>query len=317
MATVIVVILVGRILLLRFYQHMGARGDRRQERRRRLREQAAQLDAHHAIRWHHSPVHLRGRVEGWPTAANAMHTLCREDPVDAFRFSDPQHEARMLWNSWSIESSAGLRSQLLSLLRHGHRERFDAERRYWAAARGAELRRIRRAMRDAAGRDTDAAEDYLRFQNVRKNTGDPMSIDFLAWDLVRVIMLCRAGLTAGFIDENEAVDTALIASHGLRERFASWEDMGNHFHRGRWYWASEDGIDEALSVQHNEHAQRVLSTDPNSPWKAVPWETPLPAPTYVILDHEPAAPPHPDGVVDGEWRLRLEQEIGVRAAAAS
>lgn len=47
------------------------------------------------------------------------------------------------------------------------------------------------------------------------NTNNCMDTNFLAWDLVRVIMLCGAGTAAGYLPEEEALDTAWVASHGL------------------------------------------------------------------------------------------------------
>ena len=315
-ATFIVIVLIGWCGMYALYHAAGKRGNRKREERVRLRQQAAQLDGHHTIHWRFAPARLRGTVEGWPVAANAMHTLCRAAPVDVFPFPDQRDEVEMLASWWGIASADHLRDQLLSLLRNGHRESFDRERSYWSALQGKEERHVRAALAQAARGNADAAEDFLRFRRVRENTRDLMNIDFLAWDLVRVIMLCRAGAAAGLIGREEAVDTALIASHGLRERFTAWEHLGNEFFRGRWYWASESGVDEALSLQHDEHAQRVLAADPNSPWKAVPWQIPLPAPSYLLLDNMnlwrlPAGAPS-----EGEWRKRLESEIDSRAGAS-
>ncbi|MFT0846338.1 DUF1266 domain-containing protein [Actinomycetaceae bacterium L2_0104] len=314
-ATVVVIILVAWCGMYALHRAAGKRGNRKQDARIQLRQHAAQLDEHHAIHWRYSPTHLRGTIAGWPVAANAMHSLCRSAPVDVFPFPSRDEEAEMLASWWGITTSTQLREQLLSLLRNGHRERFDEERRYWSGLQGAEQRRVRNSMYQAAQGNEDAAEDFLRFRRVCKNTRDLMSIDFLAWDLVRVIMLSRAGVTAGLIDEDEAVDTALIASQGLQEQFASWQDMGGHFFRGRWYWASESDTSEALRAQHDDHAQRVLSTNPGSPWNAVPWQAPLPSPKYLLLDNVRAAPLPSGSTVAGEWRNRLEREISVGSSS--
>ena len=308
--------LIGWLSVHFLYNAAGKRGNRKRGERMQLKQQEAQLDSYHMIRWHSAPAHLRGTVDGWPVAANAMHSLCRAAPVDVFPFPDRQEEVDMLASWWGISTPSQLRDQLLSLLRTGHRERFNRERRSWTALRGAEEHRVRASLAQAARGNADAAEDFLRFGRVRKNARDLMSIDFLAWDLVRVIMLCRAGLAAGIIGRDEAADTALIASHGLQERFASWQDMGSHYFRGRWYWASEAGIEEALSLQHDEHAQHRLATDPSSPWQVMPWQTPLPAPRYLILDNTRAVA-LPAGVAfSGGWRTRLENEITGRANPA-
>lgn len=292
----------------------GGNGKQRRENAKALKEQADWLRSHHQIIWVNSPAHLRSSLEGWPDAASANYAMCRGVPIDRFNFSDGPDEAAMLSNAWGIRNAAELRDQLLSLLQHGHRERFDAERQNWANLKGADERRVRGAMYKAAQEDADAAEDFRRYRWVRQNANDCVATNFLAWDLVRVIMLCRAGVAAGYLSEDEALDTAWIASRGLQETYSSWQDMVHHFFEARWYWSSEDGVDGELGRQHNDHAQQVLATAPDSPWAMVPWTAQIPTPNYLLLDHMPHAYPNPAPQVRATWTEQLEYAIAQRAS---
>lgn len=316
----IVIIAIG--IVVRFfagYATAKAGGNRKQRRQnaRQLKEQADWLSSHHQIIWDHSPAHIRASMEGWPEAASANYAMCRGVPIDRFNFGDDSEETHMLANAWGVRNASQLRDQLLSLLQHGHRERFDTERLNWSNLKGADERRIRGAMYKAAQEDPDAAEDFRRYRWVRQNTNNCMETNFLAWDLLRVIMLCRAGLAAGYLTEDEALDTAWIASRGLQETYASWQEMAHHFFEARWYWASEDSLDGALGRQHNDHAQQVLATAAKSPWAMIPWTAQIPNPSYLILDHMPHAYPNPTAQVRSRWTEQLEYAIAHREQQGS
>lgn len=297
----------------KFYGWIGASGDRKRAERKQLKQSRQELPALNTLHWQRTATEFQRDRLAWPTTASALYALARTDWIDNFSFSEHSHETRMLSDSWGIRSERELREQLVWLLRGGHRVQFNAERTTWSALKGAEERRTRNSMYEVAKFNSDAAEEFLRFRRVRRNTQDLMSIDFVAWDLVRVIMLCRAGLTAGYLDKDEAYDTAIIASAGLQERFGSWEEMTDHFYRGRWYWISESGHDEALTQEHDNFRKHALVEDPNSPYSVVPWETRLTAPQYFILDRIVARPMAVSIETDGVWRRQLENEISRRA----
>lgn len=294
------------------YWSLWGRNRRQRSGKQSRRQNAAALRAHHEIRWSSTQDEFLRAVEAWPVAASAPYALCREGSVDVFAFANSGNEVRMLSNAWDVRNATDLRLQLLSLLRHGHRERFNSEREIWSALRGREATDTRNRMYSAAKHYSDAAEDFLRFRRVRKNTNDLMSIDFLAWDLVRVIMLARAGAAAGYLSAEEALDITFVASRGLQERFSSWEELGSHFLRGRWYWASESGSAEAESNQHDQHRQRVLTTSANSPWKVVPWSTSIPSPRYLVLDEVDPHELEDESAAEGAWKHQLEREIARR-----
>ncbi|MGO3090501.1 MAG: DUF1266 domain-containing protein, partial [Galactobacter sp.] len=215
------VVIAGQAIVWFIYRAAGRRGERVRSQRRALKQDAKWLASHHQLRWRYSPSSLAKMPEGWALAAGSIHTLCRGECIDVFPFEDPQAEQDMLASSWGVTDGRQLRGQLLSLLQNGHRERFDAERNHWATLSAKDARELYQELKEAASRYSDAAEEFLRFQWVRKNTESCKSIDFLAWDMVRVIMLCRAGQAAGYLRPEEALDTAFIAAHALQERYSS------------------------------------------------------------------------------------------------
>lgn len=59
--------------------------------------------------------------------------------------------------------------------------------------------------------------------------------------------------------------------------------MGRSFYKGRWYWASQDGLGRLLQDQHDQHQLKLLLKNSESPWKAVAWRTPIPAARNLLL----------------------------------
>ncbi len=247
------------------------------------KKEQAELDAHHTIYWRNSPAQLHGDLAAWPMAASTSYALCRSAPVDVFVFPEPQVESEMIATVWGAHTAAELREQIYYLLYTGDRQSFDRERLHWSSLSDSDRQVAFEVLRAQANIDPQAVANLLRFQWVQSNTNDAMSIDFLAWDLVRAIMLCRAGVAAGLLGEDEAVDTALIASKLLQERYPSWTDMGVNFLRGRWYWTADNGPEAAERMRHDLHAQNLLTSDPNSPWNAVEWDLPIPEPQHLMF----------------------------------
>ncbi|MFT3944727.1 MAG: DUF1266 domain-containing protein [Ancrocorticia sp.] len=247
------------------------------------KKEQAELDAHHTIHWRNSPAQLHGDPAAWPMVASTSYALCRSAPVDVFTFLEPQVEAEMLATVWGAHTPAELREQIYFLLYTGNRQSFDSERRRWSELGDSDRQVAFEVLRAQANIDPQAVASLLRFQWVQSNTNDATSIDFLAWDLVRAIMLCRAGVAAGLLREEEAVDTALVASKLLQERYPSWTDMGLNFLRGRWYWTADNGAEAAERMRHDLHAQNLLTSDPSSPWNAVEWDLPIPKPQHLMF----------------------------------
>lgn len=96
------------------------------------------------------------------------------------------------------------------------------------------------------------------------------SKSILAWDLSRICMLGRFGYEAQYLTPQEVYRVSIPAAIVLQQTFASWEDYGENFWIGRWYWrAEEKDRDEA------KKAVEALLTEEKGPWKKYPWGMPM------------------------------------------
>jgi len=110
-------------------------------------------------------------------------------------------------------------------------------------------------------------------------------------------MLTRAGLSLGWLSEDEALDTFALLSGALQRSYAGWEEMGDHFRRARWFWGGGSGIAALKEDAHDASRQRALLAAPLGPWAHVPWDQPLPGSRLLLVDAmiaEGHALPDPD-----------------------
>jgi hypothetical protein len=90
------------------------------------------------------------------------------------------------------------------------------------------------------------------------------------WDYGRAVSLARWGLSARLAPPEAAEAAITRAGELCRKRYDSWEDFSAGYVLGRVvrFDSGEFGAwyEEALT------AHRILSTDPDSPWRTIPWE---------------------------------------------
>lgn len=285
------------------YRRAGERGERKRAERAVKKEFK---NGAHAVRFQSGPEAITQDPTGWLLVASGRHAVAASQPLDIFGYPEPGQGAQILAESWGVHNRTDLVAQIISLLTSGHREDFDAERARWLALDPSSLRPLRKDLSRAARTSPTAREEYLRFERVRTDAQNARSIDFLAWDLARVILLARAGAGAGYLTEPEGRDLSLAAAAGLRSRYRGWEELEDSFTQGRWYWRSTDGVEEASQAEHDRQFTRAVAPLQD----LVPWDTPLPSPTFAVLD---GAPPELLRTFAG---LRLDQpwQAGLRSA---
>jgi hypothetical protein len=93
----------------------------------------------------------------------------------------------------------------------------------------------------------------------------------LARDYVHLVAIAGWGYLADYISEDEAWAIIAPAAKRLAESYPSWRDLGRAFLR-------ETEACDPRSSSHCEMVLEALLTESTSPWRNVPWETPL-APT--------------------------------------
>lgn len=94
----------------------------------------------------------------------------------------------------------------------------------------------------------------------------------VAFDAVRAIAVVRWGHTAGWLPEEAAWARAFDEARRLQAAYASWAELASAFVFGWRFW-SGGWVGEVDPELARELAW--LQDAPDSPWAALPWDTPL------------------------------------------
>lgn len=251
-------------------------------KRTRASEEKA-LDDHHRVRWSARKSTFGRRPVDWAMAVAAPFAICRGAKQDELAFPSAADERAMLSSAWGVADRASMIETLYTLLVDGHRTGYQFEVEYWTSLSPQEATEYEKVLRDTAGVTGPGAERLWRFRRVRANDRGIQQLDFLAWDMVRFAMLVRAGLTAGYLSGAEAEDLLLMPAAQLQSSYSSWEELGESFRLGRWYWNSQGGKGESETDAHDINRQKALM-GANSPWRAVTWRTAVPQSRLLLAD---------------------------------
>jgi len=292
-----------------------ARNAGRKIRADREQAQAASTESlaeHHTPQWSQNAASFGDRPEHWAMAIAAPFALCRGADHDVLRFPSAADEREILAEAWGVTDRHSMLITLYDLLTSGHRDRFSEEVNLWRALSEADARANEAELREGAKHSGDGAEILWRFRRVRANDRGIASVDFLAWDFVRFAMLVRSGATTGYLSEAEAVDLLIMIVPELREHYGSWQELGESFRIGRWYWNSQGGAGEASTDQHDISRQESLMSAA-SPWARLPWNTEVP-PSRMLFASALASDTElrawaPEEFPGSGWAKRLNDEI--------
>lgn len=241
------------------------------------------LTRHHTPHWAGDYRTFRPEPRHWGLGVAAPFALCAGEDWDRLRHRDVDAVRQGIAESWGVVDRATMLRTLYDLLAHGHREAYGDQVVGWSQMTAAEAAAYEKMLRGSARGDSDSAELLRQFRRVRADERGIRRTDFLAWDFVRAAMLARAGASVGFLSEGEAEDFFLMIADELRAHYSSWEALGESFLLGRWYWSAEQGAAERSTDLHDRNRQEVLlGTD--GPWRAVPWDMPLPRTQMLFAD---------------------------------
>jgi hypothetical protein len=154
-----------------------------------------------------------------------------------------------LHRDWGIAGRETLLERLGWLAREGHRKQFN----------------------DACALDEAAAKDEeKRFQAHfvrlhRERIGDR---SLLAWDAGRLVTLAGWGFVTKMLSEDEAWSYVLPMAMAVQRTYSSWDEFGTHYLLGREFWSRAWDADTA-------RARLALLDEVSSPWRTLPWATPL------------------------------------------
>lgn len=92
----------------------------------------------------------------------------------------------------------------------------------------------------------------------------------MAWDLSRICMLGRFGYEAQYLTPLEIYRISIPTAIILQKTFDSWEEYGENFWIGRWYWRARE-----VDRDRAKKAVEALLAEEGSPWKKYAWEMPM------------------------------------------
>jgi hypothetical protein len=236
------------------------------------------------LRWQTSPSTFQPEPQYWALANTLVFNARNGCAWDSLRLDASADETRQsLRQSWGISDRATLLEQLHGVFTGGHRQALQPFVGHYAGLPEAAFKQeVERLREDRELPDEARRESLWQMQAARDNRDGVQSVNFLAWDMVRFIMLCQNGLLLDLIDEREARDFVLLPSLYLQRDYKSWLDCADQFMRARGFWA---GGDPAM-IPTQEATREVIELaqrDPHSPWKLLAWEMALPHPQWLFV----------------------------------
>ncbi len=226
------------------------------------------------LRWAQSPEGFRPEPHHWALATALVFSVRNDEPWDRLPLDEPVEEAReALRDAWGIHDRATLQAQLHSLLASGHRARLQPlARRFGPLSLEQFQREYAKAQR--LPDSEDKRELLWQMRAARENRDGIRDVDFLAWDLVRYVWLCRHGAHLGYLDEAEARAMLLEPARLMQRQYRGWQDCAEQFLRARAFWAGGSPGMEA-SQEAIRRTIALLRRDRHSPWTLIDWNMPL------------------------------------------
>ncbi len=202
--------------------------------------------------------------ERWALAASAILSTYNQEPLDTLSAGGSVLGAkRLLHDSWGISNHDDLLKTLDWIDQGGHRQLFSA-----IGARTSNLSTDELA-RAVSHLDPENANSVM----VAHRYYDRYSAQSIsAWDYARYINVCRWGVTAGYISEEEAWPRVMHAAQILQQTFTSWNEFGENYLIGREFWSLRQ---TKIDGQAMRTIYQGLLSRPGSPWNRIPWNLSL------------------------------------------
>jgi hypothetical protein len=236
------------------------------------------------VRWRARQAGFKAQPHHWSLCAAAVFAVRNRQSWDGLRFDDERSDLAVgLAQAWGVTDRATLLETMRDLLLTGHREAFQATVETIAGCSEVDYaEHLRKIETDLDVDDEERACLLWRAKAARDNIEGAQSTDFVAWDMIRFVLLCQNGLTLDFLTDDEARDFLLLPALRLQAAYAGWSDCVQNFVRGRAFWVAGRATMQRTQDEIQAAAQ-LLHTDPVSPWKHVTWSMSLPTPHWLFV----------------------------------
>ena len=238
----------------------------------------------------------------WALAASAilatfnhesLNTLAADGSVLGIR--------RLLQDSWDISNRDDLLKTLDWIDEGGHRKLFSAIGARSASLSTQELAAVVSRLSPEDANSVMIAHRYYEKYSVES---------IVAWDYARYINVCRWGVAAGYISEQEAWPRVMHAAQILQQTFTSWREFGENYLVGREFWSLRQ---TRIDGSEMRSIYQGLVNSPSSPWNRIPWNLPLQQSEAI----RPIAPNTPPATEPANTSAVSDACIGLEQAAAS
>jgi hypothetical protein len=205
-------------------------------------------------------------IEGRAMACGAYYPVMNDGKTNvlgAYSLSCENITAtrKKLSEQWSLYGRFELLTSIEWLLNDGHNAGFNAQAKHLYSLEGPSRQ---------VYINRQSERDQARCRIILNLSAEKRKQGIKAWDSIRSTNLARSGYEVQYLSPFEACTLAISIAADLQKTFGSWEECGENFVLGRWYWNGSEGEKKVA-----ENIVRKLLADPDGPWKKYPWDMPL------------------------------------------
>ncbi|GAB18286.1 hypothetical protein GOEFS_050_00640 [Gordonia effusa NBRC 100432] len=232
-------------------------------------------------RWLDAPKYTTEQVRGLAAGAIYLAIETRDGPTadhcddldynSTFRIANRS----VLKRSWGVRGHDDAMATMTALLDGMHGPQLDQLISRVLPAVGApqeHRHEFLRALRSEHGFGGSAVAGEAIAALALPQMPSPLPPSTYAWDVVRLAMLARRTVAAGWTTPDEVLPLVVEGAVRARNTFADWREFGNSFVVGRAMWCCDEGSGAvAKSLDQTVPAVNSLLTELSSPWIRLPW----------------------------------------------
>lgn len=204
----------------------------------------------------------------WAMATTAIRTEMNARSHDILgEQTDAEKGGKSILSEWwGVNSRHDLLDTLDSLECGGHRRAYDEWLTHLEQLPPEERGKARRFAALQGGTISNRMAIVAATRKKLTRTG------LAGWDFARYIAVCRWGVHAGYLTEEEAWSRIMPVARLLQKTFTSWQELAENYELGRRFWSLRQTQKDG--EQLNKDVQNLLLGQ-FSPWARLKWETDL------------------------------------------